>query len=146
MTSPDPVTVLLSAQPAPCPRCGHRLTSAPEGRCSECGVALIVRLAISEPSAPVVPLLIVALTLSAAVGVQRLIVYATRLDQLLDGRLAQAPWFVLVLEVSLLAAPWALAAVLWTERRWKLMPIGVVRAATVVAAAPFLGNLLSLLR
>ncbi len=101
---------------------------------------------MSEPSAGLVRFLLVALSLSAAVGVQRSVVYVTHQDQLWDGRLAGIPWYFLMLEVSLLAAPWALAAVLWTERRWRLMPIGVVGAATVVAAAPFVANLLTLLR
>ena len=141
MSNPDPVAILVSTAPAPCPRCGHRITSAPNGRCSECGTRLLARLAIDEPSAALVPWLLVALSLSAAVGLQRWLAYATRFDQLWDGRLASVRWYHLLLEVTLLAAPIVLIVILRRASRVRQARFAVVLAATVAAALPFLINL-----
>lgn len=138
--NPDPVATVLEASPQPCPACGHTLRSAPDSRCSECGIKLGARLAVKSPSEYAAIALLATLTASASEGITRWLAYIWQLDTLGDGRLSRVPWYGVLIELGLLGAPFALIAVIVWFRRLQRAPYRIVVTAAVVAAVPFVAN------
>ena len=129
-----------------CPKCDQPLTAPLGGRCPECGCELLTRVAITEPSAQVVPFLLVAIALSASEGLQRWVLYGAHLGQLFDGRLARLPWYYLLLDASLELSPLALVIALVYRRPLRRAPVRITAACAIVGVAPFVLDMLSLVR
>lgn len=142
--NPDPVATVLKAAPQPCPACGHMLHSAPDSRCSECGIKLEARLAVKSPSEYAAIALLATLAASASEGVTRWLAYIWQLDTLGDGRLTRVPWYGVLIELGLLGAPLALIAAIVWFRRLQRAPYRFVVTAAVVAAVPFVASVATL--
>lgn len=128
-----------------CPACDHWLMSTASSRCPECGVALLASVAAPEPSARLLPLVLVALSLSAGIGMKRWVLYGTRWSELLDGRLATIPWYFLLLDGLLLLAPALLITALAKQRVIRRLPRTWGVATVIAAALPFVLDLMTTL-
>jgi hypothetical protein len=141
--SSDPLTTLLAERPCRCPGCGHLLASAPDRRCVECGVPLEAALAIDEPARDIVPMILLCAGLSAAVGLERWLVYLARISDVL-ANLAAVPWGWLALDATLIASPVVGIIVLRYRRAIARLGRRTAMALAIAVLLPFLINLLSL--